>query len=151
MSFQIKRTTASDEDFRFLVSLLDKELWDELKEDQATYDPHNKVDHIETVVVVYDGIQPVACGCFKNFDETTVEIKRMFVQKNYRGKGLSKLVLQTLEQWAAELGYRSSVLETSVHFATACGLYRSKGYRDIPKYGPYVGLEDSVCMGKDFI
>ena len=147
--FQIKRTTASDEDFQFLVSCLDHELWNELKEDQATYDQYNKVPDLKTAVILYANGQPVACGCFKRFEEGVVEIKRMFVQKAHRGQGLSKKVLYELETWAIEEGYRHAVLETSVHFKTAISLYTSNGYRVIPNYGQYAGLEESVCLKKN--
>jgi hypothetical protein len=45
--FTIKRTTASDKDFQHLVTLLDHELWNELKEDQAKYNQFNKVPDIK--------------------------------------------------------------------------------------------------------
>lgn len=147
----LKRTTTSDKDFHHLVSLLDHELWVELKEDQSTYDGFNKVPDIDTAIIVSAGDEPVACGCFKKYNEETVEIKRMFVQKHWRGKGLSKMVLQELEKWAAEKGYRYAVLETSVHFATARSLYESCQYLVISNYPPYIGLPESVCMKKDLI
>ena len=50
-SFILKRTTAAHTDFQILVRQLDHELWDELKEDQATYDQYNKVPDIQTAVV----------------------------------------------------------------------------------------------------
>ena len=147
--YQLKRTTTAHEDFQHLVRQLDHELWNELHEDQATYDQYNQVPDIKTAVLIYDGEQAVACGCFKEFDSTTIEIKRMFVEKPHRGKGLSKMVLQALEAWAKELGYRAAILETSIHFATARRLYETSGYGIIPNYPPYVGLEESVCMGKE--
>ena len=146
--FQQTRTTTGHRDFQFLVSLLDHELWIELEEDQATYDQYNKVPDIKTAVLVYADDEPAACGCYKKFDAQTVEIKRMFVQKKYRGQGLSKLVLQALEQWAKEEGFRHAVLETSIHFATAIRLYKTSGYSTVPNYPPYVGLEESICMKK---
>jgi putative acetyltransferase len=145
----LKRTTTSDKDFQQLVSCLDHELWVELKEDQATYDGFNKVPDIDTAVIVYVRGEPVACGCFKKYDQLTVEIKRMFVQKAWRGKGLSKAVLQELESWSVAKGYCFAILETSVHFETAKRLYQSKGYRIVPNYPPYVGLAESVCMKKE--
>jgi len=86
MDVSLKRTTTDDEDFKLLVKELDHELWVELKEDQATYDQFNNVINIPTAVVVYISNEPVACGCFKKLDVYTVEIKRMFVRKNQRGK-----------------------------------------------------------------
>jgi putative acetyltransferase len=147
-NFYLKRTTTADKDFQFLVSRLDHELWDELKEDQATYDPFNKVPDIKTALLIYINDEPAACGCFKQFDQETVEIKRMFVQKQYRGLGLSKKILQELEQWALEDHYREAILETSIHFTTARRLYETSGYSITPNYPPYTGLAESVCMRK---
>ena len=144
----LKRTTTADPHFQFLVSRLDHELWDELNEDQATYDPFNKVPDIKTALLIYINEEPAACGCFKEFDAETVEIKRMFVQKNYRGLGLSKKILHELEQWAIEDKYSQALLETSIHFQTARRLYETSGYSIIPNYPPYVGLAESVCMKK---
>lgn len=148
-AFAIKRTTTADADFQLLVTHLDNELWNELKEDQATYDQYNKVPDIKTAVILYDVNIPVAIGCFKAFDESTVEIKRMFVEKAYRGKGCSKQILSELEKWAVEEGYSHAVLETSIHFNAARTLYTKAGYVIIPNYGQYAGLEESVCMKKD--
>ncbi len=72
----------------------------------------------------------------------------MFVQKAYRGKGLSKQVLYNLEQWAIECAYQYAILETSVRFDTAKNLYLNNGYAITQNYPPYVGLKESVCMKK---
>ncbi len=145
----LTRTSTNHPDFQALVRQLDHELWNELNEDQATYDQHNKVPGIDTAVVLYAGELPVACGCFKTFDATTAEIKRMFVVKTCRGKGYSRQVLQALEQWAAACGFSEAVLETSIHFSTARRLYESSGYVVIPNYPPYVGLPESLCLKKE--
>jgi GNAT superfamily N-acetyltransferase len=144
----IKRTTANDKDFQWLITQLDAELWNELQEDQSTYDQFNKVSDITTAVVVYINNQPAASGCFKKYKSDSVEIKRMYVVKEFRGKGLSKIVLSELEKWAKETGYSFAVLETSVHFITATTLYRKAGYHIIPNYDQYENLKESVCMKK---
>jgi|SRR6476620_7149907 len=147
----LKRTISSDKNFQILISHLDHELWNELNEDQATYDQFNKVPDLDTVLIAYKGEQAVACGCFKEIAPGTVEIKRMFVEKEWRGKGLSKVILKGLEQWALELGYVYAILETSIHFATARKLYETSGYDIIPNYPPYQALTESVCMKKQLI
>ncbi len=48
----VKRTTAGDPDFMFLIKQPDHELWNELKEDQATYDQYIKVHDIQTAVIL---------------------------------------------------------------------------------------------------
>jgi hypothetical protein len=145
----IIRTTANDKDFVWLIQQLDKELLNELHEDQATYDQYNKVPDINTAVVVYVNNQPAASGCFKKYNADTVEIKRMFVIKECRGKGLSKVILNELEKWAMEEGFTFALLETSIHFIPATGLYKKAGYKIIPNYDQYKELEESVCMKKD--
>jgi putative acetyltransferase len=145
----IKRTNSDNTDFQQLIRQLDNELWNELNEDQATYDQFNKVPGLDTVIVVYQKERPVAIGCFKKYNGDTVEIKRMFVEKGHRGKGFSKLVLEELERWAAESGFRYAILETSVHFKAARGLYTKAGYSVIENYDQYKGLDESVCMKKE--
>jgi hypothetical protein len=144
----IERTTSDNKDFQFLTQQLDHELWYELNEDRGTYDQYNKVPGLQTVVVVYVNDEPAATGCFKKYNRNTVEIKRMFVQKQFRGRGLSKLVLTALEDWAKELRFDYTILETSIHFAAANALYKNSGYEIIPNYDQYEGLEESVCMKK---
>jgi putative acetyltransferase len=39
-------------------------------------------------------------------------------------------------------------LETGVHQHEALRLYRSSGFAEIPRYGPYVDDELSVCFEK---
>lgn len=147
----IKRTTSDDPDFHLLVSHLDHELWNELNEDQATYDQYNKVPDIRTALVLYMNGKPAAIGCFKAYTADTVEIKRMFVEKEFRGKGLSKRILTELEAWAQESGFQFAILETSVHFTTALTLYTNAGYAIIENYDQYAGLGESVCMKKKLI
>lgn len=145
----IKRTNSDDTDFKQLIGQLDNELWNELNEDQDTYDQYNKVPGLDTVIVIYENDRPVAIGCFKKYNDDTVEIKRMFVEKGQRGKGFSKLVLEELERWAAESGFRYAILETSVHFKAARSLYTNAGYTIIENYDQYNGLDESVCMKKE--
>jgi hypothetical protein len=145
----IKRTTSADPDFQVLIAHLDHELWNELKEDQATYDQYNKVPDIQTALVLYMNGKPAASGCFKEYDNETVEVKRMFVEKEFRGRGLSTIILKELEEWAMQSGFKYALLETSVHFKTARSLYSKAGYVVIDNYDQYAGLEESVCMKKE--
>jgi putative acetyltransferase len=151
MDLIVKRTSTNNADFIYLVSLLDHELWVELKEDQSTYDQYNKVPNISTAIIIYDDEKPIACGCYKEYDEKTVEIKRMFVDKNYRGIGVSKLVLNELEKWAIENCFEFAILETSTHFNVAKSLYKKNGYIVISNYDQYKGLDESVCMKKKLV
>ncbi len=144
----LKRTSSNDPGFQTLVVELDKDLTGRYEERQAIYDQYNKVPDLQTVVVAYEIDVPVGCGAFKAFDETSVEIKRMFVSVDQRGKGIASAILKELENWAAELGYPNAVLETGNKQHEAIALYQKLGYSIIENYGQYIGLDTSICMSK---
>lgn len=144
----LKRTNSDDPDFLLLVDLLDKELAIRDGEDHAFYHQFNQTSNIRHVVVVFENEAPVACGAFKHFDDNTVDIKRMFVKKEIRGRGIAVQVLDELERWAAELNYRRAILETGLNQPEAIRLYEKTGYQRIANFGQYAGVENSVCMEK---
>lgn len=142
------RTNSNDPSFVQLVRALDEDLTSRYEERQAVYDQFNKVPDLPTVIVAYESEVPAGCGAFKRFDEHSVEIKRMFVDTSYRGRGIAASIVQALENWAKENGYTRTVLETGNKQHEAIGLYKKLGYRIIANYGPYVGMETSICMEK---
>ncbi|MES2829196.1 MAG: GNAT family N-acetyltransferase [Bacteroidota bacterium] len=142
------RTDSENADFRKLVALLDEELAQRDGSDHSFYAQFNKVDSIKNVVVAFLHDTPLACGAFKPFDIEAVEIKRMYVMEEERGKGLAGKVLTALEYWAKELGYQKSVLETGIRQPEAIALYKKMGYSVTPNYGQYIGIENSVCFEK---
>ena len=76
--------------------------------------------------------RPVACGAVRKLDETTGEIKRMWVDPAARGLGVGRQLLTALEGAAVELGCEAVYLDTSAHLTEAIALYRSFGYEEIP-------------------
>ncbi|MFA6844464.1 MAG: GNAT family N-acetyltransferase [Sphaerochaetaceae bacterium] len=115
---------------------------------QKQYDLSNRPDHLNDMVLVYEDTLPVACGAFKKYDESTVEIKRILVRKEYRHQGISKSILRELEGTAREAGYTYAVLETGKKQFEAIGLSTSEGYEMQQNYGPYARKENSICMRK---
>ena len=72
----------------------------------------------------------------------------MFVKPEARGKGIASKILEALESWSKDLNYQASQLETSEKLKNAIALYHKFGYKNIPNYGQYIGVESSVCMKK---
>ena len=145
------RTDSNHEDFRYLITFLDRELSERDGDDHSFYAQFNTVDAIKHVVVAYIKNEPVGCGSIKAFDEESVEIKRMYVSNLQRRKGVAQEILAELEQWAAELGFERCVLETGTKQPEAIALYQKLGYSIIPNYGQYAGVENSVCMQKNAV
>jgi GNAT superfamily N-acetyltransferase len=79
---------------------------------------------------------PSGCGGWRRIDETTAEIKRMYVVPDARGHGLGRIILQRLEQHAAASGVQRVLLETGRDNTAALGLYSSAGYTPISAYRP---------------
>jgi GNAT superfamily N-acetyltransferase len=148
---EIVRTESTNPDFKRLIEELDKDLYQRNGDAQLVYRPYNQVDHIKHVVVIEVDGAAVACGCFKNYDPQTIEIKRMFVMPEMRGRKLSALLLQELEKWAIEEGFSKAVLETGCRQVEAIGLYTSFGYVLTENYGQYIGMEDSICYRKELL
>ncbi len=148
-SIQIIRTTSENSDFVSLITALDADLYQRNGEAQLKYRPYNKVDMIKNVVVIYVEGKPVGCGAFKKFDEESVEVKRMFVYPEMRGRRLAARILQELENWAVEVGYNKAVLETGHKQTEAIRLYTVAGYSLIDNYGQYIGMDESICYQKE--
>jgi len=108
----IQRTTSENKDFIELVRHLDKDLAIRDGDEHAFYNRFNKIDTIKHVIVAYRDERPVGCGAIKAYNETTMEVKRMFVFPELRGQGIATKILGELENWAIELGYESCVLKT---------------------------------------
>jgi putative acetyltransferase len=143
-----KRTNSDDADFQQLVVLLDEDLAIRDGDEHAFYNQFNKIQNIANVIVCYVNDKAIACGAFKKYDDTKVEIKRMFTLPEYRGKSIGHRVLKELELWAAELHYTACILETGKKQPEAIRLYEKAGYKIIENYGQYAGVENSVCMMK---
>ncbi|MDP3432993.1 MAG: GNAT family N-acetyltransferase [Bacteroidota bacterium] len=143
------RTNSENCDFRQLVIALDADLYQRNGEAQLQYRQYNQIDKIKNAIVVYVDEKPVGCGCFKRFDDETVEIKRMFIFPEMRGKQLASQLLRELEMWAVEEGYTKAVLETGLRQVEAIRLYTRAGYMLTENYGQYIGMEESICYGKE--
>lgn len=145
---QLIRTTSENEDFKTLVVALDKDLKVRDGDDHAFYAQFNKIDMIRYAIVAYEGETPVGCGAIKPYDENTMEVKRMYVPLELRGKGIASQVLAELEKWCKELGYHKCILETGIMQPEAIALYKKSNYKIIPNYGQYAGVDNSVCFEK---
>jgi DNA-binding MarR family transcriptional regulator/GNAT superfamily N-acetyltransferase len=88
--------------------------------------------------VAYGGIRPIRAGGRK----PAAEIKRMWVQSEWRGAGLGARMLRHLESLARTHGFTRVVLDTNSTLTEAIALYERAGYRRIDRYNdnPYAEL-----------
>ena len=146
--YKIVRTSSSHIDFIELVRLLDADLAIRDGDDHEFYHQFNAIDALKNVILVYENEIPLACGAFKEYENGTVEIKRMYTTPLSRKKGMGSLVLKQLENWATELGYKRCILETGKKQPEAIALYQKNDYDIMPNFGQYSGVENSICFQK---
>ena len=147
---KIELTDGLNPDFIALCRLLDESLNEMVggSVQREQYNRYNRLDDIHDVVLIYQEGEPAACGSFKTYSEGIAEIKRLFVRKEYRGRGFSRKVMEELERKARDAGFAMLYLETGKALKAAHGLYRSLGFTVRENYGPYEKMEESVCMEK---
>lgn len=146
---QMFKTNIHHPQFKFLVEQLDQELVDMYGEQMDFFGPHNILKEDTFALVALQDDEPVAIGAFREMNEGgDVEIKRMFVPVQHRGKGFSKMILRELENWAKEKKYTCSKLETGDKNVTAISLYLNAGYEKIDLFEPYIGIKNSLCFAK---
>ncbi|QQT25944.1 GNAT family N-acetyltransferase [Sphingobacterium spiritivorum] len=147
-TYTLKRTNSDNLDFQKLVLELDKDLAIKNGETNTFFAQYNKIDSIQYVVVAYEADKAVGCGAIKEYGKGIMEVKRMFVPVEMRGKGIAGKVLEELQLWAKELGYRKCILETGDKMIEAIGLYKKNHFKVIPNYGQYTNTKSSICFEK---
>ena len=145
---KLVRTSSNNEDFIYLVKQLDAYLKITDGDEHDFYNQFNSISALKHVVIAYLNKKPVGCGAIKQLSKKDIEVKRMFTYKKARGKGIATQVLFELEQWAKLLNYDSIVLETGIRQTEAVQFYKKNLYKNIPNYGQYIGVENSLCFQK---
>ena len=145
---KIIRTDNKNVDFNKLIIELDAYLKVTDGKDHEFYNQFNGLDNIKNVVIAYQDNQAIGCGAFKKLDNETIEIKRMYVKFAHRGSGTAQAILNSLELWASEKGFKKCILETGNRQVEAIKFYKKAGYKSIPNYGQYIHMEDSNCFEK---
>jgi GNAT superfamily N-acetyltransferase len=148
----IRRSTLASPEAARLIAALNAELTEMFPEPGAT---HFSLGEAQVVagggafLVAFLDNAAVGCGAVRRLDETTAEIKRMYVDPSLRGRGIGRALVEALEHEARLAGVTTVVLETGTRLASAIKLYETMGYARIPLFGEYLGSPNtSLCFGK---
>ena len=118
------------------------------KENRAGFVPFNASAGIPDVLLAYADDQPVGCAGLKRYSNTDAEVKRLWVEPEYRGRHIASGLMEQIEEKARTNGYRRIVLQTRPIMPDAVALYTKRGYTLIPNYPPYDKLPGAVCYAK---
>ena len=145
---EFKWTNGNDEEFhKFYIKT--ETYYSEIvggRKNREGFVPYNLSESISDVLLAYiDGV-PVGCAGLKKYSDSDVEIKRVWVEPDQRGKHIATELMNSIEDKARELGFKRAVLQTRPIMKDAVGLYSRRGYVLIDNYPPYDKLEGAICM-----
>lgn len=72
-------------------------------------------------------------GCFgiESHSETDTELRRMYLDREFRGAGVAKRMLECAEELARSLGFRKMLASTAEIQRAADRFYRRSGFRQV--------------------
>jgi GNAT superfamily N-acetyltransferase len=146
---EVQFVTAESADFRALAAKLDAYYFTLVGDIQLQYAEPNRPENMSALALVYRDGRAIACGAWKALDEATAEIKRIFVEPDFRRCGVATALIRALEASAAATGRNKLILETAVDTAQSHRLYLSLGYQIREYYGSPAGAENCLCFEKE--
>jgi GNAT superfamily N-acetyltransferase len=99
------------------------------------------------LLVAREGDEFAGCGALRPVDADTVELRRLWVRRPFRKRGLAHELVESLLAWARQAGYRKVRLEVLSVMPQADALFRSLGFEPLPetRVNPFPG---SVLLGR---
>ncbi len=107
------------------------------------FDRHDGAD--ARYIVLLESGYPIATCRFYETEQKRMQIGRVVVLPEYRGKKLGTRVIYEAEGWIRELGYTEIEVESRTE---AVGFYKKLGYRVLSDAVLDRGVFDCILMGK---
>lgn len=127
-----------------LFSEHDDFMLDFLGDAKKYYTRYSEKEKLEKVWAVYEDGVLAGCIAYRTKVDGVGEVKRMYVRKEYRGKGFSKELLKTVEGYAKEQGCHTLFLDTRITLEPAVSIYRSFGFCIAFQQGLYIQMEKKI-------
>ena len=90
---------------------------------EAEFDDHDKPD--TKYIVIYEDVLPVATVRLYPVSNDVMMLGRIVVLPEYRHRGLGSMAVKAAEDWARDLGFTKTALESRVN---KTGFYEGLGY-----------------------
>lgn len=99
-------------------------------------------------LIYADSDQPIGCFALRKLGAQTCELKRMFLDKNQRGKGIGKQMMDEALLEARRLDYSKIRLDSIKSMKAAISLYKAFGFKEIEAYR-HNPFDDAIYFEKD--
>jgi putative acetyltransferase len=86
------------------------------------------------LLLARSGRAVAGCIAVRRIDESTCEMKRLYVRDAFRGKGAGVALANAAVRWARQAGYARMLLDTLPSMGSAHRLYGRLGFKEIEPY-----------------
>ena len=151
MDLQFIWTNGNDETFKHFY-LVTEQYYNRLvggEEKRRQFIPYYASSAVDVVLLVFYGNGAVGCSGLKKYSDTDAEIKRVWVEPEYRRHHIAAQMMTALEGNAKTMGYKRTILQTREIQSDAVKLYTGRGYHQIDNYPPYDRLDGAICFAKE--
>lgn len=100
------------------------------------------------LILVSQGVAYIGCAGIRKLEHNIAELKRMYINPDYRGLKIGTRLLERSVGLAKQLGYTKIRLDTLAAMVQAQALYRSFGFYEIPAYR-FNPLPGTIYMEKE--
>ena len=96
---------------------------------------YNDIENaFEAFYCLIDKDNVIGTVALKKIDEYTVELKALYLDSSYRGKGLGSRLINKVIDEAKNRGFKSMVLDSMSQYKDALRLYEKCGFEDTERY-----------------
>ena len=106
--------------------------------------------HGQLVVAVDDAGEVCGCVAYHRLDDSTAEMKRLYVLPSGRGHHLGERLAERIMELARQDGCSRMVLDTVSPLTAAVSLYRKLGFEEIEPYY-HNPMEDVIYFGRSLL
>ena len=100
---------------------------------------YNDIENeFEVFYCMLDQERVVGTIALKKLDDNIVELKAMYLDKDYRGQGLGRRLINAVIDEAKTRGFKSVVLDSMSKYKDALRLYEKCGFKNTERYNDNV-------------
>ena len=130
---KIIHTNGRNKDFYSICEKLDASLNDNVPDRKiAGLNSVYKIEDYEDIFLMYDGKKAIASAGFWQHDGEACELIRVFVDDEYRGRGLAGRLVDKVEELAKSRGYTQIALRTWSSTPYSVRAYEKLGFALTP-------------------
>lgn len=99
------------------------------------------------IYIAFAGDRAAGCAALRKIDESTCELKRVYVRDEFRGKKVGRQLVEKITDEAVAIGYSRIMLDTLPFLKKAIDMYLGMGFEITERYNE-TPIENTVFMQK---